>query len=62
MGVPGGRDKEGLWDGWPEKASADLVGYTHVPPRVEYDIQPAALKILEAGLPKQLALRMLLGR
>ena len=32
------------------------------PRRVEYDIQPAALKILEAGLPKQLALRIFLGR
>lgn len=32
------------------------------PRRVEYDIESAARKILEAGLPKQLALRLFLGR
>jgi diadenosine tetraphosphatase ApaH/serine/threonine PP2A family protein phosphatase len=33
-----------------------------VPRRVEYDPTPAASKILAAGLPKQLALRLFLGR
>ena len=32
------------------------------PRRVEYDPTPTAAKILEAGLPKQLALRLFLGR
>ena len=33
-----------------------------VPRRVEYDAMPTASKILSAGLPKQLAMRLFLGR